>query len=1033
MPYPSFPRLRLAATCVALWLAGIPLAGQPANPRLTGAPPLRVWQAEDYGGAGVNRAVLQHPATGYIYVANHAGVLEFDGIRWRLIGLPQRAGAISLAVDPRGRLWFGLEQGIGFLAPDARGEWQAVSALDRLPSGEPPIVAAGRAAGAPDGVYFAAGDRLIFFPAGDGRARVWAMPDADPVFNLWWLDGRLHLKLSRGGVYRIQDGELVPVPALKFQVFAARASGEERFLAYREGLRRWQVDRADLPPAADSPRALGNDVALCAQFTADGRIAFGTSRSGLVVADPAGHRELLVDRAAGLPSNRVEDLCVDREGGVWLALRNGLARVQLDSPTARHSLSPRIDSSPSTLALHRGDLFVGGGEGLVRRDPAGRLHPIQNLAFAPRSLVPVGDRLFATGVALQEIGPDDRALPSPLPAFHFVALQGWPGHAARGTPDGIAFDAENGPTWTPRFKPESIRGPTAVLLEHPAGVVWAASHHSGLWRVDLRRVRNRTAPAANLGPAQGLPAGINQYNIRLFVLGGALGAVAGEHLLRYDDKADRFVPAPVAGDADAVRSAIVTASVAASPDGHVWLQSGNVDYRIVRLSAAQDGAWRAEIVPAPDLRRIRANVLLPDPAARTLWFGGPGGLLSHDLAWQPAAAAAPLQAAIRRLLLHDGQLLWTEAVPAAGPLVLPAAHNNLHFEFAAPAYAGDPRGRKQLVFRTRLEGLETEWSPWSGSPEREFTQLPYRDFVLRVAVREAGGEPGREATLAFSILPPWWLTPWAKAAAAALGLGGIAGIVVLRTRTLRRRNAHLEGTVAERTRELNERNTELARLHRLELDARISARLGEERARLEVLRYQLNPHFLFNALNSVCAQIMREPVSARAMVVRLADFCRLTLHRPDEEAATTVAQELKLLRAYLEIEQARLGDSIAIEVSSDPAADAVPLPPFLLLPLVENAVKYGAATSAERVSIRLHVAVAPDGALAIEVANTGTWLEPGAHSAPSHGIGLENLRQRLARYYPSAHEFAVSAAAGWVVVRLRLLAPLREDPHPAHR
>lgn len=859
------------------------------------------------------------------------------------------------------------------------------------------------------------------------------MPDADPIFNFWWLDGRLHFKLARGGVYQLHDGKLVPVPALKFQAFAARPDGADRLLANREGLRRWQADRPDLPPAPGEPRLLGGDVALCAGFLPDGRAVFGTSRNGLVVADAQGRRERVVDRATGLSSNRVEDLCLDREGGVWLALRSGLARVQLDSPTARQSLSTRIDSSPTTLALHRGSLYIGGGEGLVRRDPEGRLHPIQNLAFAPRSLVAAGERLFATGVALQEIGADDVALPLQLPAFHLVPLQGWPGHAARGTPDGVAIDAAVGDKWTPQFKPAAVRGPTAALVEFPAGVVWAASHSTGLWRIDLRTVRDRTAPALNLGPDRGLPAGINQYNIRLFVLGGVLGAVAGEHLLRFDADANRFVAAPVDGEADAVRAAIVTSSVAAGADGTVWLQSGTGPYRIVKLSAPAAGPWRAETVAAPDLRRIRANALLPDPATGTLWFGGPGGLISHNLAWRPGTAPAPLRATIRRLRHHDGTLLWSDGLPPDRPLALRASQNSLHFEFAAPTYAADPRGRQHLGFRTRLEGLETEWSPWSATPEREFTHLPYRDFVLRVEVRNEAGATGTPATLAFSILPPWWLTPWAKAAGTVAGLAGIAGIVVLRTRTLRRRNAQLEQTVAERTRELHNRNEELARLHRLELDARISARLGEEKARLEVLRYQLNPHFLFNALNSVCAQIIREPVSARSMVVRLADFCRLTLHRPEEEAATTVAQELKLLRAYLEIEKARLAESIEIEISSDPAADAVPLPPFLLLPLVENAVKYGAATSEERVAIRLAVRGEPGGALAIEVANTGVWLEPGAHSAPSHGIGLENLRQRLARYYPSAHEFAVSAAAGWVTVRVRLLAPLREDPHPAHR
>jgi two-component system, LytTR family, sensor kinase len=163
-------------------------------------------------------------------------------------------------------------------------------------------------------------------------------------------------------------------------------------------------------------------------------------------------------------------------------------------------------------------------------------------------------------------------------------------------------------------------------------------------------------------------------------------------------------------------------------------------------------------------------------------------------------------------------------------------------------------------------------------------------------------------------------------------------------------------------------------------------------------------------------------------VVRIADFCRQTLHRPGtpaDESVMTIGQELAMLRSYLDIEKMRLGDLLTVEIETDPAAEHVCIPPFLLLPLVENAVKYGTATSVDHVGIRLAVRSDGQDGVRIEVANTGEWLEPGHHSAPSTGIGLENLRQRLARYYPQAHELSTSSDGGWVMVRLHLLQPMR--------
>lgn len=192
------------------------------------------------------------------------------------------------------------------------------------------------------------------------------------------------------------------------------------------------------------------------------------------------------------------------------------------------------------------------------------------------------------------------------------------------------------------------------------------------------------------------------------------------------------------------------------------------------------------------------------------------------------------------------------------------------------------------------------------------------------------------------------------------------------------------------------------------------ASIAEERARLEALRYQLNPHFLFNTLTTICGEIHAQPEAARAMTVRLADFYQRTLRQTDRRTPATVGTELELLRAYLEIEAVRLGDAMRFTFEIEPAAAAAPLPPVLLLPLAENAVKYGAATCASRLEIRLTASRTADGAVVIELANTGRIpTVPPAHVS-STGIGLANLRSRLDRYFPGAHRFSLTEGNGWV-------------------
>lgn len=224
-------------------------------------------------------------------------------------------------------------------------------------------------------------------------------------------------------------------------------------------------------------------------------------------------------------------------------------------------------------------------------------------------------------------------------------------------------------------------------------------------------------------------------------------------------------------------------------------------------------------------------------------------------------------------------------------------------------------------------------------------------------------------------------------------------------------------------------NAELARLRQLEFDEKVAAQLSEEKARLEVLRYQLNPHFLYNSLNSIYGLLFESARDAGEMVLRLSDFCRATLtSAPDD--LPTLGAEIDALRSYLDVEKVRWGEKLQLEFAVAPAVAELRLPPFLLLPLVENAIKYGSRTSPDVLRLRIAACRAGE-VLHIEIANTGRWLAPDPTRPESTGIGLENLRQRLRRYYPDAHAFTTEAADGWVTARLAIACAPRPAMRPA--
>lgn len=171
-------------------------------------------------------------------------------------------------------------------------------------------------------------------------------------------------------------------------------------------------------------------------------------------------------------------------------------------------------------------------------------------------------------------------------------------------------------------------------------------------------------------------------------------------------------------------------------------------------------------------------------------------------------------------------------------------------------------------------------------------------------------------------------------------------------------------------------------------------------AELKALRAQLNPHFLFNSLNSISALTSIDPKGARRMCVLLADFLRKGL-KLGEHPLVTLAEELDLLRAYLAIEQIRFGQRLQLDWAVEAEVEQVVIPALLLQPLVENAIKHGIAHLPEGGSLRI-TALKRNGLVEIRVENS---LDPEAVSLKGLGMGLLQVKQRLRGRYGSAAFF----------------------------
>lgn len=817
----------------------------PAQLAPIGAPTITHFSRTDYQ-AGTQNWTIHQNERGLLYFGNNKGLLEFDGTNWQIYPLPNHTIVRSCYLDPRGYIYLGGQNELGYLQANERGEQTYTSLTSLLP---PELRSF-------EDIWkiFRRGDALIFcsekaiFTLTDGQFRI-LQPQSGRFENFFQWGNELYVQEKQRGLLQLRGEELVSRPGgqqfdeQRIVSLLPQTDTTALLLTVSDGFYRMTPTGIDAFPASAS-NFLKTHQAYCAIELTDGNYAIGTTQNGVLLTDREGRILRHVNQQKGLQNNTVLSLCQDAQQNLWLGLDNGIDYLEINSPFSVISSEAGIEGTGYAAIVDRERLYLGTNQGLFYCNwplPQSGVDPVQ---FEP---VPEGigqvwsinrlDRSLILGQhrgASYIDGLDLRNFSSIQGAWKFMALESHPGYAVEGTYEGLVIYRDlnwdlpgTRAEWVLHQKLRGFNESARVFEQDSEGFLWVSHAYKGLYKIELTDDLRAIHRIDFYNSDYGLP---DDLFINVCKTRQELVFTTPRGIYRYNRDQNNFTVHQdfnqLFGDKREIHRLIEDEL------GNIWFSVGSefgvieVQQRGVfnKLELTYFNQINDELVDGFEhvYAHDRSNVFI----------GTENGFIHYNPT-QTKPTAFPFEALIRKVtsitagdsILYRGR--GNRDSTAYSP-VFANAMNDFRFSYSIPYF----EKINYLQYRYQLEGFDLDWSDWTPKTEKEYTNLLAGAYDFRVQARNAFGEQSPVASYAFTIQPPWYSSLYARFAyfaCVALGLFGAVQYVSQRedrkTQAIKLAEAKkLESKEAEFKKEVEKSEGEIIKLRNEKLQADIKHR-----------------------------------------------------------------------------------------------------------------------------------------------------------------------------------------------------------------
>ncbi|MDR9458346.1 MAG: histidine kinase [Salegentibacter sp.] len=710
-------------------------------------PPVINFNSNLYAGGNQNWMVSQ-AANDNIYVANSAGLLEYNGAKWKLYPVPNESVVRSVKVVDE-LIFTGAYKELGFWQRDGKGELEYTSLVPQFPGELRDGQQFWHIENVGETVIFHSFEGLYLYDIKSGQLSEFPVPEG-VVTNLFETDGEIFYQVAQGGLFSIKNGKpemIIPPESLgDVELMEIFREDKQLVLISREArFYRWNQEGLEQYHEELSRRLRGRSI-FSALPVEDRGMLLGTVEDGIFHVSDRGEILHHFNQENGFLNNTVLRLFSDRNNNIWAALDNGLSVVNLDSPFKIYQDLYGKLGSVYTSFQNSEYLYLGTNQGLFyRRNGEEEFNFIEGSNGQVWNLSSIdGDLFFGhnTGTFLVE-GTQIKQIAERFGTWIILELKSHPGYYIQGHYNGLSLLKRTAEGFEELPMLEGFPHSSKFIVSEENGEIWVGNEHKGVFRLMLNEEMNGFSEIRNY-PFEGV-SGISSS---LFSFRDELYFATREHVFKYLPEEDNFI---AKNDLAEILSAEkrISGKFVRENEEELWAFSASALLNITpdplsskfKLNSLYLSEEIQNITPGYE------NITPLYDGTRLLGIAN-GYLKIEKPDYEQGNYSLRINSVYNAALDEESQLLsLNEEEP------FHYKTNNIIFNYSIPEY------KKFLTpdYSYRLTGFTAVWSPWSEIPSAEFKNLPFGDYEFEVRAR-IGDEIGPSATYEFSIARPWYLS-----------------------------------------------------------------------------------------------------------------------------------------------------------------------------------------------------------------------------------------------------------------------------------